>query len=163
VNKIPTIIILSFAITATAISGCDLVGEDGTECAAVFAAEEIITIEGREFYLDTSLWINLMPPVPPEGPDLNIVAKITAKDGEDFPDGYTSDYVWLLQGDTIVVLEYVEEKPRELSGNNVMEKVATTKSKLNPETPADVVIRLIDEGGEKHYLRASGQTITITR
>lgn len=160
--KISALIILSFALTITTVSGCEHAGEGSAECASVFAAEERVTIEGRGFILETSLWVNLMPPVSPEGPDLNIAAKMTAADGDDFPAGYDTDFVWLLQGDKIVAVEFTEERPRELSGDNVMEKMASTKEKLDPETPVDVVVRIIDTGGEKHYLRASGQTITVT-
>jgi hypothetical protein len=87
---------------------------------------------------------------------------MTAADGDDFPADYDADFVWLLQDDKVVAVEFVEERPRELSGDNIMEKMASTKEKLDPETPVDVVVRIIDTGGEKHYLRASGQTITVT-
>ncbi|MCP4229516.1 MAG: hypothetical protein GY771_05150 [bacterium] len=157
-----TIIAIFTLIAVSAVYGCEFIGEDNADCAAVFAAEEEITIEERAFTLDAELWVNLMPPVPPEGPDLNVTVKITARDGEDFPEGYTADYVWLSQNDTIVVLEFVEERPRELSGNNVLEKIARTKSKLDPESPVDVVTRIITTDGEKYYLRAPERTITVT-
>jgi hypothetical protein len=156
-------IITFFAFIATySVFGCDCKGGDNADCAAVFAAEEEITVEERAYTLAADLWVNLMPPVSPDGPDLNVVVKIKATDGEDFPDGYDADNVWLLQGDTIVITEFVEERPRELSGNNVLEKIARTKSKLNPEETVDVVTRIITPDGEKHYLRAPGLTITVT-
>lgn len=161
-SKIQALIAVSIIAAVTTVSGCELVGEGGAECASVLAAEEQVTIEGRDFILETSLWVNLMPPISPEGPDLNIAAKMTAADGDDFPADYDADFVWLLQDDKVVAVEFVEERPRELSGDNIMEKMASTKEKLDPETPVDVVVRIIDTGGEKHYLRASGQTITVT-
>ncbi len=162
-NKIQVLITATIIVGVTTVSGCEYLGDSDAKCAAIFAAaDEEITIEKRTFTLDADLWVNMMPPVSPDGPDLNVAVKIAAKDGNDFPEGYTADRVWLLQGDTIVVLKFVEERPRELSGNNVLEKIARTKSKLNPELPVDVVTCLVADDGKGYYLSAPEKTITVT-
>ena len=157
--------ILAFMALAsvTVVSGCEPIEESGTDSVALLDSKEELNIEGRDFVSEASLWVNLMPPVPPEGPDLNILVKIIATDGDNFPDDYTADCAWLLQGENEFFVEFDEEKPRGLSGNNALELVGRTKEKLDPEVPVDVVTKVVTAAGEKFYLRASGQTITITR
>lgn len=124
-------------------------------------APETVTIEGRDFTLETFLWRDFFPVCPPDGRPLIAVAYVVASGEEKFPTWLDADRLWVVNGEEVWEAVPVEEKCR--CPANQLIRFARGGPKWKPNIYVDVIVRLVNPKGNSYLLRAADQRIHLTR
>jgi hypothetical protein len=125
------------------------------------SAPEQIEIKGREYTLEAFLWRDYMPNSPPDGKPLVASIRITANDSLNFPASVNAGKLWVIKNSgEIWQTAFTSEQPTP-PNNCQLEKIAREGPKWDPNTRADVVVRVTCEGNT-YLLRAANQTIKQT-
>jgi len=127
------------------------------------AAPEAIVIGSRAYTLETYLYRDFMPISPPDGRPLTSIIRVIAEDRKPFPANLDADRVWVIQGGDIWEAELpAATSPGDPARQHQLEKVAQNGPKWGPGIYVDVVVRVVESGGNDHLLRASNQYIART-
>ncbi len=124
-------------------------------------APETVTIEGRDFILETFLNRDFFPICPPEGRPLYLITYVIGEGEEEFPSWLKADRVWVVNGEEVWEALPVEEKSPGPA--NQLKRFARGGPKWKPYLYVDVVVRLVDPKGNSYLLRAADQKIGLSR
>ena len=145
-------------LTATLVAACtDVTGPPRRPPSELRGTPTSIVVAGKTLVLETFLWRNFAPIIPPEGPKLIAVLRVKTSDGSTVPSSVTADGAWVVFEDDVWATAVQEEFDRDLTAPNY-EVVARNGPKWGPGVSVDVVIRLRHEGRELR-LRAADQPI----
>jgi hypothetical protein len=120
----------------------------------LLSAPETLSVGGKPIVLATSLWLNLMPMVPPSGPPLGAIVYVQTTDSTALPNSISPDVIWIVYGQQIWA-SFLQETPAP--GPNVIAKFAPNGPAW--DGPVDVIVRIVDFRGVFHLLRAANQRI----
>src|SRR5512137_3176674 len=124
----------------------------------LLAAPLVVTINGRDFNLETFIYRDLMPTSDPDGFPLYAIVYLTALDGQPFPDYIDSDRLWVINGDRVWETTFSDEsRPRSPTHPYQLEKMARDGPRWAPGDQVEVVVRVTTVG--TRLLRATNQTI----
>ncbi len=129
----------------------------------LLTAAERIVIAGRTYTLETDLYRDFMPPSPPDGQPLTAIIRVTAEDRNPFPATLDADRVWVINGkevweESLLAVSSAGDPERR----HQLEKIARGGPKWGPGIYVAVVVRVIENSGRDHLLRASRQFIART-
>jgi hypothetical protein len=120
---------------------------------------EEIEIGGKEYLLESKLWLDLMPGTGVGNPPLIAVMQILTADASEIPSSLDADWLWVIR-DKKEVWEARFSAESTPTNSHKLEKVARGESPWGPRTLVDVVVRLVDtQTGEMYLLKASNQLI----
>ena len=129
----------------------------------LLSTPEQIEINDREYILETSLWRDFFPgpQAPPDGSPLIAVIYVVVTDSLPFPMSLDADFLWVIKDGVDVWVTELEddEMPTE---NYKLKKNAEGGPKWGPDIYVEAVVRIVDEGGNTHLLRAAAQPIGAT-
>lgn len=121
-------------------------------------AVETAVIGGENISVDGQIWLNLMPPIPLDGPDLNVVVKVNTENIKDI----TVKRAWIFQEEGGEAIELtLEERPPEVCESGVKEFVGHTKHDFDKDQPIDMVTEIITDN-ELSLVKTTGLIITVT-
>jgi hypothetical protein len=120
----------------------------------LLAAPETLSIGGKSLVLSTSLWLDLMPTVPPSNPPLIAIIYVRSADSTEPPNSVSPDVVWIVSGRQIWG-GFLQDT--FAPGQNVIAKVA--RNGPGWDGSVEVIVRIVDSGGTAHLLRAASQQI----
>jgi len=128
----------------------------------LLSAPEKILIDKREYILETYLWRDFQPIVPPEGRSLNAIIRVIAVDSLTIPAALDATRLWVIKDSDIWETIFSKED-RGYVPDYKLEKIARYGPQWGPNVPVDVVVRLVDKrNGRQYLLRASKQYIRLT-
>ena len=123
---------------------------------------ETLSIDGREFILESYLWRDFMPISPPDGKPLIAIIWIVASDSLALPAQLDADRIYVVLGNDMWESEVTApEGPDSGSEAYKLERIARDGPKWGPDVFVDVIVRVVADN-EIHYLRASDQMIFRT-
>jgi hypothetical protein len=132
--------------------------------AQLNATPETTTVQGRQFYLYTSMWRDFMPISPPDGRPLAGTVFITALDSLRFSDSLSTDAVWIVENQQVWKSWFsIQQYPPNEIKKNQLARIFNNGPKWGPDIYVTVVIRLTDRDNQTHLLRASHQYIGMTQ
>jgi hypothetical protein len=122
-----------------------------------------VSIDNKIIHLKAFLWRDFMPSSPPQGRDLKIVTYISTKGSAMLPANLDADSIWVIFNDQIWSAK-LEHSGRKLPSETVkeMQKSASGGPSWGPGVEVTVLTRLIDNEGNKYYLKAAKQKIYRT-
>lgn len=160
--KINYLLLLSFTM------GCFLHQQNEKKSPVKLAeyfesAPDSVSIDHKIIHLKAFLWRDFMPSSPPKGRGLKIVVYISTYGSTVLPADLDADSVWVIYKDHIWS-EKLEHSGKKLPSETLkeMQKSAGGGPLWDPGVEVTVVIRLIDEGGNTHYVKAAKQIIHRT-
>jgi hypothetical protein len=120
---------------------------------------ETLSIDGRQFILESYLWRDFMPISPPDGKPLIAIIWIVASDSLAVPAHLEADRIY------VVFSEDVWESELAVTGSSSevhkLERIARNGPKWGPDVFVDVIVRVLFDG-DIYYVRASDQMISRT-
>lgn len=133
------------------LTGCP---ESGTLCPPpvdIEAAADILEIDGQHYVLECSLWRDFMPPSPLFGKPLSAVVRLTEVDSLEVGPGIDMTYLWLLRrgfawGTELTDRGRPPEPPYRIA------RAASGGPKWG--SPVDIVVRVVDGGGNTYLVRS---------
>lgn len=163
--KTSTYILISVCLCSL-LPGCKLFEDIGptVPLAELESAPERITLENREFVLETYLLRNFMPICPPDGWGLMAFVAITATDSLEFPSHIDTDHIWIINGSRVWESNFSNDfRPPHTIYQ--LTKVARNGPKWGhmggPFTFVDVIVRVVDSNNQRYLLKASHQIIDL--
>jgi hypothetical protein len=126
----------------------------------LLSAPEQITIEGRQYILETSLGRDFMPrhDAQPDGGPLTASIIITAVDQQEFPSSITLNKLWVIKSSVEVWETAFANETITPSYDYQLEKFAIGGPKWDTNYHVDVVVEVVHEGNV-YLLKASNQTV----
>lgn len=127
------------------------------------SAPDTVTINGRQFVLDTYLWRDFMPISPPKGKPLRAVVTIGPTDNQPFPQSLNADKIWVIHGEDLWTRSL--EKTGGTGPPGTLKKLEMMSSggpKWGPGIEVSVVVQLKDSFGDTYLLKADNQPIHRT-
>lgn len=144
------------------ISGCSTSNPSGPTIPieTLLSAPEQVEIDGRKYLLETYMWRDFMPIVPPDGRSLIALIWVTAIDSLQFPSWLDANRLWVIKDKELWETKFSNEaRPRY---PYKLEKIARDGPKWSPKIQVDVVVRLVDRENRTYLLKASKQWIGRT-
>jgi hypothetical protein len=131
--------------------------------AQLQASPDTIIVEGRLLCLSTYMWRDFQPISSPDGKPLIAIIYVTATDTARLPSSISADAVWIVHNDQVWKSWLSDESipPSELKPNRIV-KIAREGPKWGPHVYVDVIVRVVDGQGNRHWLRAPNQWIGRT-
>lgn len=126
-------------------------------------APETIEIDGREFFVETTIWRGFEPICPPEGNPMAAIIWVVAVDSQHFPSSVDFDYLWVINEERAVWVTDFEEDETEIE-DYALKKIARDGPKWDVEpypVLVDAVVRVKDGAGNDYLLRAADQIIEV--
>jgi hypothetical protein len=125
----------------------------------IHEAPEVVSLEGKELFLDTYLWRNFMPSTNPST-GLQAIFFVIVQDSTAFPEGVEADSVFVVHGDSLwtTMTDTVASDHPDSKSYNLVRRVEGGPP-FEPEVHVDVAIRLTTASGETHLLKAEDQFI----
>lgn len=159
---------MRYVILAVSIISCCCTDQGTTlppdiPIAQLLATPDSLVLQGRVFKLSTYLWRDFMPISPPDGKPLIALVYIETADTASFPQSISSDAIWIVCSGQVWKSFFTDEprQPNPLKPNRY-ERVARDGPKWGPSVYVDVIVRVLDGGGNTFFLRASNQWIGRT-
>lgn len=160
INPKATTVLLGVLVLVVLIFSCSTSKRHGPSdfVDVLLSAPETARMYGREFVLETYIYCDLMPVIPPDNLDLIAAIRVVAVDSLRIPGSLDADRLWLIKGQEIAW-------ETELSIGSaaypfILEKVARQGPYCGPGTFVEVIVRLVDTESRRTFLlRASHQGI----
>lgn len=131
----------------------------GISAEDLIQTPETLSIDGREFILESYLWRDFMPISPPDGKPLIAIIWIVASDSLAVPAQLEAGRIYVVFGEDVWESELAATGS---SGEEYkLERIARNGPKWGPDVFVDVIVRVLVDG-DIHYLRASDQMIFRT-
>lgn len=124
----------------------------------LFAPVEV-KINGDLFKLETDLWRDFMPEIPPGGSRLIACVFITLNKSETFPDNINADRLWVINGEEFWETAFSDEQIYH--SKHQLAKIARDGPKWEVKIKVDVVVRII-RNNKHYYIKAYNQLIGAT-
>jgi len=157
---------LLFIFVLIVFTSCDLllpVTSTSKDSDELTSAPEIITIDDREYFLETFMWRDFQPVSPPDGKPLIALIWVTATDSLAIPPEIDATRIWVVKGEEVWESKFSDEKRPDPIHKFKLEKIARNGPKWGPNVAVDVVVRVINKkNGEEFLLRAADQYIGMT-
>ncbi len=157
---------LTLFIVVLFFAACDLVQPVERRLKDIdelLAAPVRITIDDREYYLDTFLWRDFQPVAPPDGRPLIALIWVIAADSLAMPPDIDATRIWVIHKNEVWESRFSDESRPDSVPEYQLEKIARNGPKWGPDVFVEVVVRVIDtKSGDVFLLRASEQYIGMT-
>ena len=120
-------------------------------------APELITIDGREYYLDAYLNRDFMPGTwGAKGSPMRAFVRVTATDTEPFPSNVNADWLWVVNGKEFWAALTEDVEPDDPNvGEHQLGKRADDGPRWETGIYVDVIIRVTHEERDTYLLRAA--------
>lgn len=154
-----------FPILVCCLIGCKDNGVSVSEppdipISELLAADDTITVEGRQLFLSTYMWRDFQPISPPDGKPLIAIVYVTATDTARLPISISTDAIWVVFNNQVWKSWFTNQQIMT-NGLNQIAKLARDGPKWGPEVYVDVIVR-VKHGQGNQFLRASNQWIGRT-
>ena len=123
----------------------------------LLSAPEKIEIDGREYILETGLYRDFFPPMPPSGLGGSIY--IIALDSLQFPSSLDASHLWVIKDDDVWDTYLIE---RVIPGDQIYKmkkRIRDEGPDWGPHIYVDVVVEIVNDENGSYLLRADSQWI----
>jgi len=134
---------------------------DAISLNRLLSAPEQINMGDYDLRLETFLWRDFMPMVDTSGNGLIALIDVIATDSSDIASFLEADTIWVIDGETIWQAPLYEEGGLHFP-NYLIRRIARQGPYWEPHINVDVVVRIVDTGGNSWLLQASDQWIHRT-
>jgi hypothetical protein len=129
----------------------------------LLSAPEIITVDNRQYSLETFLWRDFMPGAnPKEGSDLYGFVYIVALDSLVFPSYLNADHVWIIKGDDVWDTELIDDKITPIYAYKLKKKLKELGPKWGPYIYVNVVVKIVKNNNSTYLIRSDSALILKT-
>lgn len=120
----------------------------------LLAVPESVDVEAETLTLSTYLWRSFMPTIPPTNSGLIALVCVRSMDSTQLPISINLNAVWIVNGQQVWRSFLADEDQ-----SSVYRQCKIARNGPGWDGPVEVIVRLFDDRGESHMLRASQQII----
>jgi AcrR family transcriptional regulator len=115
-------------------------------------------VDGHRITIEADVWRDFMPSADPHSSRLIVAVKVVPVDTGALPPFLRADRVAVVHTDEVWVAPLTEEEPRFRTSRR-LQVFARHGPKWEPDTPTDVVVRLVGDHAERYAIRVAGCVI----